>query len=167
MAGYLANISHDPLLQDFQEADLLALGVQVCQLLDDGGDLGDTKRLARRAVGDEDSANLIVRSAVPLLCSRHERLVEVDLGGVPSPKPSPTGSAREQFLAAVRADERTGDATDDQLLELGTTLCDGFTRGDNLDTTLGYLSAFPRDQAMAFLKATTTHLCPEHAKKVP
>ena len=165
--GYLLNVKHDPFLDDLSDKELLQLGHRVCTDLAGGADLGKAKKHIRKTVNDQDSANLLAWTAVEQFCDEHDQLVEVDQGGPEHPQADPTGDAKTQFVAAVRELDGVDDTvTDDMIVMLGTTMCDGFTRGDSLKTSLGYMDLFTHDTAVAFLKATTKYICPEHADKV-
>jgi hypothetical protein len=166
--GFLLNISHDPLLAVVDPQDLLTLGLDVCTSLDGGATLAETKPPVLAVVGDPDSTDLLTRSAGTILCDRHDAAVEIDFGGVADPQPDPEGTTKDTYLAAVRSIPGFVDDTvsDEMLLFMGTTYCDGFTRGDSLETSLGYLEPYAVDAALAFLDATT-EICPEHRAMVP
>lgn len=160
---FLLNISHDPLLALVAPEELLSLGTEVCARLDGGATLAETKSPVLAAVGDPDSTDLLTRSAGTILCERHDAAVEVDFGGVADPQEDPEGMVKDTYLTAVRAIPRFVDdtVTDEMLIVMGTTYCDGFTRGDSLETALGYLEPYSVSAALAFLDAAT-EICPEH-----
>lgn len=165
---FLLNISHDPLLAVVDPQELLTLGLDVCASLDGGATLAETKPPVLAAVHDPDSTDLLTRSAGTILCERHDAAVEIDFGGLPDPQQDPEGTTRDTYLAAVRAIPGFVDdtVTDEMLIFMGTTYCDGFTRGDSLETSLGYLEPYPVDAALAFLGAAT-EICPEHRSMLP
>ena len=165
--SFLENISHDPFLEDFTDAQLVSVGRQACDVVTSGGDMAGAKAVVNELIGDPDSTDLVSRSAIIYFCGDYDHLVDVDLGGVENPEPAPTGDAKSQYIAAVREVPSVDDTvTDDMIVMLGRTYCDGFTRGDDEATALGYMSMYREDDAKALLRATVTYLCPEHAGKV-
>lgn len=165
--SFLDNIGHDPLLEDFTDAQLVAVGRQACEVVTSGGDMESAKAAVGELIGDSDSTDLVTRSAIIYFCDDYDHLVDVDLGGVENPEPAPTGDARSQYIAAVRAMPSVDDTVTDEMISiLGRTYCDGFTRGDDEATALGYMSMYSEADAKTLLRATVTYLCPEHAGKV-
>lgn len=166
-ASFLLNISHDPLLEDFTDAQLVSAGRQACEVVTSGGDMAGAKAVVNELVADPDSADLVTRSAIIYFCGDYDHLVDVDLGDVENPQPAPTGDAKSKYIAAVREVPSIDDSiTDDMIIMWGRTFCDGFTRGDDEATALGFMSMYSEDDAKALLRATVTYVCPEHAGKV-
>lgn len=164
---FLQNISHDAFLDDLDDADLVAVGREACTVVASGGDIAAAKAVVAAVVSDPDSTDLVTRTAITEFCGEFDHLVDVDLGGAESPEPVPTGDARALFISAVRALPSVDETvTDDMIVMLGRTYCDGFARGDDEATALGYMSMFPTEDAKVILRATVTHLCPEHASRV-
>jgi hypothetical protein len=165
--SFLENVGHDPLLEDFTDAQLVSVGRQACDVVTSGGDMASAKAVVDELIGDSDSTDLVTRSAIIYFCDSYDHLVDVDLGGVENPEPVPTGDAGSQYIAAVRAMRSVDDTvTDEMIVMLGRTYCDGFTRGDDEATALGYMSMYSEADAKTLLRATVTYLCPEHAGKV-
>jgi len=163
--GYLTNVRHSPDWANLSDEDLLSKGRDVCRAFD-GGATYDEAIDPLIATGSVDSAMVLASTAVFEFCDEHDAIIEVALGGPANPQADPTGAAADGYLSAVRVDPYFDDATDDAITMLGTTMCDGFTRGDTLEVTLGYMEAMPQDSAMTLLRAATTYICPQHASIV-
>lgn len=165
--GFLLTVRHSPDFERQTDEELLAAGRRICSDLDNGATY---ERAVSPVIADgasEESALILAANAVHQFCQKHNSTIEVELGGPASPQPEPKGDERTAFLAQVREDEfYQSDITDEAILVLGTTVCDGFTRGDSLDVTLGYFEAIPRDSAIAFIEASVTHICPEHSDRI-
>lgn len=164
--GYLTNIRHSPDWADLADGDLLAKGRAVCDAFDQGATYDAAVSPLLEGGAGETSAMILASTAVFEFCDRHDPVIEVALGGPAEPQPDPTGEAADDYLGAVRSDPNFDGASDDAITMLGTTMCDGFTRGDTLEVTLGYMEAMPRESAMTLLRAATTFICPEHASIV-
>ena len=167
--GFLLNVRHVPALDEMSDADLLAAADDVCATLDGGGGYDEAVAPLLAAGLSADEVLVLASTAVFEFCQEHDLVMEGAVVGVDPGKlaTEPEGDNRSRFLAQVRQDPfYSEDVTDDALLMLGTTMCDGFTRGDTLEVTLGYMSGIPDSSARAFLSAATQHICPEHADKL-
>lgn len=165
--GFLTNIRHAQDLTDRSDGDLLASGRMVCSSLTADATYDAAVAPVLASGVSPESALILAATAVFEFCPEHDAVIEVALGGPESPAPDPEGSGRDQFLAAVRADPFFDKSVSDELaIMLGTTVCDGFTRGDSLDETLEYMASMPEPSAMTLLGAAVAHVCPEHAAKL-
>lgn len=165
-AAYLANLSHDPFLDEYTDGELLELADAACNAMPGAEDLEPARAVIRSTVADPDSINLIVWTAIPMNCPEFEQLVEVDLGGVASPAAAPEGEQADSYLAALRAHPWNDGLTDDMLTMQGQTICDGFTRGDSLEQTMIYFQTYPTDVAELAVRAAVDFVCPEHRNRL-
>jgi len=166
-AGFLTSVrSSSESLKRRLDSQLLASAAQVCSSFDTGATYEEAVApLLADGVSDE-AAMVLASNAVFEFCGKHDSIIDVALGGVADRQEKPTGEPKDQFLAAARVDPFFAEVTDDALLMLGTTVCDGFTRGDSLEVTLGYFDQLPRETAVKFIRTSVELLCPKHTERL-
>lgn len=160
---FLLNVRHSPTFEPQTDEVLLGKADAVCAALDHDGTYEDAVAPLLTDGATADDALVLAASAVFWFCDQHDQIIEVQTGGVANPAPDPTGSSEDAYLAVMRADPFYAEADDDLLIMIGTTYCDGFTRGDSLEVALGYTEPTLRSSAMVMLTAATTYICPQHA----
>lgn len=165
--GFLTSVrSSSESLNQRLDSQLLASAVQVCSSLDTGATYDEAVApLLDDGVSDE-AAMVLASNAVFEFCDKHDSIIDVALGGIADRQEKPTGEPKDQFLAGARADPFFAEVTDDAVLMLGTTVCDGFTRGDSLEATLGYFDLMPKETAVKFIRMSVELLCPKHAERL-
>lgn len=164
--SFLLNVRHSPDYAARSDDDLLAAAEHVCSALDEGATYDEAVAPVVSDGATEESALLLAASAVFSFCPEHDPVIEVAMGGPSDPQETPEGDERSAYIERIKSDPYYAGFDDEGLLMLGTTYCDGFTRGDSREQSLDYLSPIPEDSALLLLHAAVDNICPEHAGKL-